>query len=161
MAVFGKLADWEDSGLTSPNSHIIGASMPGALTNQRWGRLGHKVKRPFSPCKHPLEGEPWAEGCASFIPLQSSHGWCEMEYLLSYQQTKIPQLSVILSSPNVDFWAVSRWEAPFATERAQGSHSPSQVRGQVVSLRQAIMYPHNTYKTWVKVAEADPVLIQN
>ena len=56
-----------------------------------------------------------------------------MEYLLLYQQTKMSHLSVILASPQVNLWAMpvsSRREmqgiVPFATQRIQECHSPSQ-----------------------------------
>ena len=56
-----------------------------------------------------------------------------MEYLLLYQQTEMSHLSVILASPQVNLWAMpvsSRREmqgiVPFATQRIQESHGPSQ-----------------------------------
>ena len=76
--------------------------------------------------------------------LQSLHGRCEMQYLLSYQQTKMSHLSVIPDSPNVNFWSWNVLGAmPFATQRITGIH---RWMGLVISLRQAIMYVYSKKK---------------
>ena len=61
-----------------------------------------------------------------------------MQHLLSYQQTKMSHLSMILASPNEE----APGAEPFAIQRIQECHSPSQRQGQVNSPRQAIMYAY-------------------
>lgn len=95
MILFRKPADQEDGRQMSQNNHVFRAWMSDSFMDQRWGRRwGNKVKRPCNSCKYLLE---W--------PLQSLHGWYEVEYFLSKPQTKMSHLPVIQASPRVNFWA--------------------------------------------------------
>ena len=65
-----------------------------------------------------------------------------MEYLLSYQQIKMSDLSVIPASPNVNFWAgkqQTRCCAICQTNNSRMAQSSTAAPGQVVFLRQAIV----------------------
>ena len=86
-----------------------------------------------------------------------------MEYLLSYQQTKMSDLSVILASRNVNFWA-TKWAdrgtgccSICHTKNSRMSQSFSGGWGKVMSLRQVIRYAHNNKsgKVRVKATETD------
>ena len=87
------------------------------------------------------QGDVWI-----WLPYKSFHGWYEMKYLFSYQPTNMSYLSVTLASPNVNFWATSvssRGRAPCPLphkEFKNMSQSFTGGLGQVISLRQAIMY---------------------
>ena len=68
-----------------------------------------------------------------------------MEYLLSYQQTEMPQLSTILASPNVNFLSLSGKQQRGTichTKNSRRSQPCTGGRGQVVSPRWAIMYAY-------------------
>ena len=61
-----------------------------------------------------------------------------MEYLLSYQQTEMPQLSTILASPNVNFLSLSGKQQRGTichTKNSRRSQSFAGGRGQVISPR--------------------------
>ena len=79
-----------------------------------------------------------------------------MEYLLSYQQTKMSHLSVIPSSANVNFWKLQMRGArvlwSFATQRIQACHCPSLVGGVRFSpWRQAIMHACNNKSGKIRI----------
>ena len=45
MILFEKLADQEDSRLTSQNNHLVGAWMPGSFMDQRLGEVRKQSKK--------------------------------------------------------------------------------------------------------------------
>ena len=95
-----------------------------------WGDVRKQnLKNHLIPAIITYKDKPQVGGCVSSNSFQSFHGWCEMKYSLSYQQTKL-YLSIILASPNMNFWAalVSCWREAGQctichTEDSRTSHS--------------------------------------
>ena len=146
-------ADWEDGRLAPQNNHLVRAWMSDSFMDQRWGRRwGNKVKRPCNSCKYLLE---W--------PLQSLHGWYEVEYFLSKPQTKMSHLPVIQASPRVNFWAHHKQQtgelgaAVCQTKNSRISQFFTCGQGQMISLQQTIMNACCKSGRRVKLTEADPV----
>ena len=84
---------------------------PGMWQSMGWLRSGEDWETEQFPQLSPRIASHRKGDVLSLTSLQSFLWWCEMEYLLSYQQTKMSHLSVVLASPNVNFWAmpVSSW----------------------------------------------------
>ena len=54
MTWFRKLADGEFGRLVSQNNHLVWSWMSVSFMDQRWGRWGNKVERPFNSYKYLL-----------------------------------------------------------------------------------------------------------
>ena len=54
MTWFRKLADGEFGRLVSQNNHLVWSWMSVSFMDQRWGRWGNKVERPFNSHKYLL-----------------------------------------------------------------------------------------------------------
>ena len=67
MILFEKLADQEDSRLTSQNNHLLGSKTPGSFKNQRWRDVRKQSKRAINLATVSYSDKPQAGECVNFF----------------------------------------------------------------------------------------------
>ena len=126
MTWFRKLADGEFGRLVSQNNHLVWSWTSVYFMDQRWGRWGNRVERPFNSCKYLL-----------------GRGMCQFHFLTAISQVTCngassatstnKDVTVVCDSGllNMTFWARLTSGPALYTRNLRMSHSFTAGQGQV------------------------------